>query len=142
MFGGAGSFRPAGRLQGSHLDSPGRSLRPRLLAGGAAEHRLLRGVLAAATEGPQGIHAAALGLSLRYCASRLSPHWTSLLTRVVALKMVGVGLGHVGFNHDMFFNIDRCFGSFGPIIEGATKTVHLLMPTNRSVLGRASVNVP
>lgn len=69
MFGGAGGFCPAGRLQRSHRNSRGGSLRPRVLAGGAAEHRLFGSVLSAATEGPQRIHTAALGLSLRYCVS-------------------------------------------------------------------------
>lgn len=66
VFGGAGSFSPAGRLQGSHLGPPGRGLRSRVLAGGAAEHRLFRGVVSAAPEGQQRLHAATLGLSLRY----------------------------------------------------------------------------
>lgn len=83
VFGGAGSLCLAGRLQGSHLNPPGCSLRPRILACGAAEHRLFWIVLPAPAERPQRIHTAALGLSLWYRACLLYSCCSSLALKIV-----------------------------------------------------------
>lgn len=62
---GAGGLGVARRRSGPDRHPPGRRPRPRLLAVRAAEHRLLRAAGHAPAEGPQRVHAAALGLLLR-----------------------------------------------------------------------------